>query len=56
MPNSDFLDRIWITHEGIGPLFATAIHAGHTVRRELLPLLALNESTRLREEDPYTDR
>jgi hypothetical protein len=56
MPNSKSSDRIWVAHEGVGPLFATAIHAGHTVRRELLPLLALDESTRLREEDPYTDR
>ena len=47
--------KLWIEKEGEGPLFATAIHAGHEVRRELLPLLALDESTRAREEDPYTD-
>ena len=47
--------KLWLEHEGEGPLFATAIHAGHEVRRELLPLLALDESTRAREEDPYTD-
>ncbi|MEN8169675.1 MAG: N-formylglutamate amidohydrolase [Pseudomonadota bacterium] len=42
--------------KGDGPLFATAIHAGHTLRGELLPFLALDEPTRLREEDPFTDR
>ncbi|HHH46566.1 MAG TPA: N-formylglutamate amidohydrolase [Thiotrichales bacterium] len=40
---------------GDGPVIATAIHAGHEVRRELLPFLALDEATRAREEDPYTD-
>lgn len=56
MPNSENQDRIWVAHEGEGPLFATAVHAGHSIRRELLPLLALDDSTRLREEDPFTDR
>jgi N-formylglutamate deformylase len=48
-------EQLWIEHEGEGPLMATAIHAGHEIRGELLPLLALDEVTRLREEDPYTD-
>lgn len=48
-------NRLWVESQGQGPLFATAIHAGHEVRRELLPLLALDEPTRAREEDPYTD-
>ncbi|MCP5274446.1 MAG: N-formylglutamate amidohydrolase [Burkholderiales bacterium] len=34
---------------------ATAIHAGHEIRAELLPLLALDEARRAQEEDPYTD-
>ena len=34
---------------------ATAIHAGHEIRRELLPLFALDEFDRAHEEDPYTD-
>lgn len=34
---------------------ATAIHAGHELRRELLPLLALDAFERSHEEDPYTD-
>lgn len=49
-------NKIWLEHQGEGPLIATAIHAGHDIRNELLPLLAIDEATRLREEDPYTDR
>lgn len=49
-------ERIWIDHEGEGPLIATAIHAGHEVRRELLPLVALSDTARRREEDPFTER
>lgn len=48
-------NNIWLEHQSEGPIFATAIHAGHTLRGELLPLMALDEATRLREEDPYTD-
>ena len=50
-----FENSIWLEHQGEGPIFATAIHAGHHLRGELLPLIALDEATRLREEDPYTD-
>ena len=38
-----------------GPLVATAIHAGHDLRPEVDRLMTLDEPTRLREEDPYTD-
>jgi N-formylglutamate amidohydrolase len=48
-------DRLWVEQVGDGPVVATAIHAGHEVRRDLLPLLAIDEPTRAREEDPYTD-
>jgi len=37
------------------PAIATAIHAGHKVRDELLPLMALDEAGRLFEEDAATD-
>lgn len=37
-----------------GPVVATAIHDGHAIRPSLQPLLALDEATRLREEDPLT--
>jgi N-formylglutamate amidohydrolase len=46
---------LWLEKEGTGPLVATAIHSGHEISRDLLPMLALDESTRAREEDPYTD-
>ena len=39
---------------GSGPLVATAIHDGHDVRPEVAAQLAIRESDRLREEDPYT--
>lgn len=46
--------KIWRLHQGNSPLLATAIHDGHALRDELIPLMALNEAERLREEDPYT--
>lgn len=48
-------EGLWVEQVGDGPVVAVAIHAGHAVRRDLLPLLAIDESTRAREEDPYTD-
>lgn len=44
----------WNLEHGDGPLVAAAIHHGHDVRAELVPLLAASEQDRLREEDPYT--
>jgi N-formylglutamate amidohydrolase len=38
------------------PLVTTAIHAGHDLRPEVADLVMVDESTRLREEDPFTDR
>jgi hypothetical protein len=35
---------------------ATAIHAGHEIRSDLVGLLKVDRATRLREEDPFTDR
>jgi N-formylglutamate deformylase len=40
---------------GSSQLVATAIHAGHDLRPEVEAQLAVAESTRLREEDPFTD-
>jgi len=37
------------------PYIVTAIHAGHGVRTELLPLMGISEEERLFEEDPATD-
>ena len=38
------------------PYVVTAIHAGHRVRRELLPLMQISETGRRFEEDTATDR
>ena len=35
---------------------STAIHAGHELRPAIASLTALDDATRLREEDPFTDR
>ncbi len=40
--------------EGDGPVVATAIHQGHGLRPEVAERMALDEATRLREEDPHT--
>ncbi len=45
---------LWVVQRGVGPLLATALHAGHAMRSELAELTALDEATRQREEDPYT--
>ena len=37
-------------------LVSTAIHAGHELRPSLRSRIALDDATRLREEDPFTDR
>jgi N-formylglutamate amidohydrolase len=36
-------------------VIATAIHAGHELRPEVLARTSLDDTTRLREEDPFTD-
>jgi N-formylglutamate amidohydrolase len=47
--------RGFLLHEGGDvPLVAAAIHDGHAVRAEVADALALTESKRLREEDPFT--
>ena len=38
-----------------GQLVTTAIHTGHDLREETARLMVLDEDTRLREEDPFTD-
>jgi N-formylglutamate amidohydrolase len=45
-----------ITRDGSDLIVASAIHAGHELRKEIVPLVALDEGTRLREEDPFTER
>jgi N-formylglutamate amidohydrolase len=45
----------WQIEEGGGPLVAAAIHAGHRLDPEVARHMALDEASRLREEDPHTD-
>lgn len=44
----------WVLTEGNAPLVAVALHDGHEIRAEVAPLLAVSESDRTREEDPFT--
>ena len=44
------------TGDWSGQLVATAIHTGHDLRPEVAEQMILDEATRLREEDPHTDR
>lgn len=49
-------DRDWWTiHRGASPVLGTAIHNGHEVDYEMEDQMALPESDRLREEDPFTE-
>jgi hypothetical protein len=45
-------------HLNVGekPLVAAAIHSGHFIRPEVAALLSIDETARLREEDPFTDQ
>ena len=45
----------WEAYHNGGPVIATAVHAGHSVRDDLAPRLALSSAERRREEDPLTD-
>ncbi len=45
----------WELRKGSGPLVGVAIHAGHNLRAEIVPLLAIDEQQRFREEDPYSE-
>jgi N-formylglutamate amidohydrolase len=49
-------DENWVITTGDGPIIATAIHAGHMLRPEVAALTALEDTVRLREEDPFTDQ
>lgn len=45
---------VFICNDVDSDIVALAIHDGHAVRADLLPLLNLSAAERLREEDPYT--
>lgn len=48
-------DHRWEIRRGVGPVLATALHAGHQLRDEVAESSALSDEVRLREEDPLTD-
>ena len=48
-------NALWSIERGVSPIVATAIHDGHSVRKELEGLYALSSDERLREEDPFTE-
>jgi len=45
----------WLIETDHFPIVATALHCGHELRSDLKDNMALDESERLREEDPFTD-
>jgi len=45
----------WSITETAAPVVATSIHAGHDLRPTVDSRTALDDATRLREEDPFTD-
>lgn len=50
------VDATFARESGHGPSIATAIHDGHALWPEVATRIALSESERLREEDPFTAR
>ena len=44
----------WTSKKGSGPIIAVANHHGHALRPEVAQIMALDEASRLREEDPFT--
>jgi N-formylglutamate deformylase len=50
------MSPVFVVGQSAHPLVTTAIHAGHDLRGEVLAEIALDDATRLREEDPFTDR
>ena len=50
------MDEAFVIEVAPGRMVSTAVHAGHELRADLVDVIALDPSTRLREEDPLTDR
>lgn len=46
---------MFIVRDHATAVITTALHAGHELRPDVAEICALDEATRLREEDPYTD-
>ena len=49
-------DKLWQIEVGSGPFVGLAVHAGHEMRDDLRSALKIDDQTRLREEDPFTDQ
>ena len=47
-------DKIMKIYHGDSPVIATAIHDGHHLRTDVAAVIRLDDSARLREEDPFT--
>ncbi len=47
-------NSLWTVKKGPGPIIAVANHNGHRLRPEVAKFMALDDASRLREEDPYT--
>ena len=50
------MDEPFVVEVAPGQMLSTAVHAGHDLRAAITEVVALDRSTRLREEDPFTDR
>lgn len=48
--------ELWKIETGSGPFVGLAVHAGHEMRCDLRSVLKIDDRTRLREEDPYTEK
>jgi len=56
MPDQDRqVDPPFASRLGQGPIIAVANHSGHALSPKTASLIALDDNTRMREEDPYTD-
>jgi uncharacterized protein (TIGR02421 family) len=55
LPISGRCEGFYIQIKEYSPSIATAIHSGHALATDLLPLIQVDESDRLFEEDPYTE-
>jgi N-formylglutamate amidohydrolase len=50
------MEEAFVIEVAPGQMVWTAVHAGHELRAGIADAVALDPSTRLREEDPFTDR
>lgn len=48
--------KLWQIEAASGPFVGLAVHAGHEMRCDLRSVLKIDDRTRLREEDPYTEK